>query len=95
MYVLTSSGVTGFAVDWVERKGIEHLCNTNFPAETECWTFTEARYEEMGNPDFSTLVPDGKADFVTIGKTEWKKLHPDLLDDFRSEQEVVDAGQGK
>ena len=82
MYVLTSSGVTGFADDWVERKGIEHLANCFLPADTECWTFTEAQYEAMGRPDFSAIEPDGQPDFVTIGKPAWKEIHPELFDDY-------------
>lgn len=65
MYVLTSTGVTGFAVDWVGKYGIRALCDKHFPEGTECWTFSEADYESMGKPDLSTIVPDGPPDFVT------------------------------
>ncbi len=94
MYVLTSSGVAGFASDWVERKGIEHLCNCQFPAGTECWTFSEAQYEAMGKPFMSAIKPDGPCNFVTIGKTAWKALHPELFDDYTKPQEVQNGGKG-
>ena len=75
MYVLTLTGVTGFAVDHVERKGIEHLCNVHLPEGTKCWPFTEAEYEEMGRPEFGAIGPKEDPAFTTIGKPTWKELH--------------------
>lgn len=80
MYVLTTAGVQGFAFDWVERKGIEHLANCHFPAGTECWVFSEEDYALMGEPPFEAIVPDGQPDFVTLGKLSWKEAHPELFD---------------
>lgn len=95
MYVLTSSGVTGFAVDWVERKGIEHLCNCHFPEGTECWVFSEEDYALMGEPPFEAIEPEGDPNFVSVGKAAWKVAHPELFDDYVPPQEDADAGQGE
>ena len=86
MYVLTGKGeVTGFAVDWVEKYGIQHLCNVYLPEKTSCWTFTEDEYAAMGEPDLKALEPDGKADFVTVGKEVWEAQNVEL---FKSDKET-------
>lgn len=95
MYILTSTGVTSFAIDWVEHKGIEHLCNCHFPAETECWIFSEQDYEDMGSPDFSAIDPDGAPEIITIGKIAWKKLHPELFDDYVAPKEEADGSESE
>jgi len=86
MYVLTGKGeVTGFAVDWVEKYGIQHLCNVYLPEGTSCWTFTEDDYTAMGEPDLKALEPDGKADFVTVGKEVWEAQNVEF---FKSDKET-------
>ena len=86
MYVLTGKGeVTGFAVDRVEKYGIQHLCNVYLPEKTSCWTFTEDEYTEMGEPDLRALEPDGKADFITVGKEAWEAQNVEL---FKSDKET-------
>ena len=86
MYVLTGKGeVTSFAVDWVEKYGIQHLCNVYLPEKTSCWTFTEDEYTEMGEPDLKALEPDGKADFITVGKEAWEAQNVEL---FKSDKET-------
>ena len=86
MYVLTGKGeVTGFAVDWVEKYGIQHLCNVYLPEKTSCWTFTEDDYTAMGEPDLEALEPDGKADFITVGKEAWEAQN---VERFKSDKET-------
>ena len=86
MYVLTGKGEgTSFAVDWVEKYGIQHLCNVYLPEKTSCWTFTEDEYTAMGEPDLKALEPDVKADFITVGKEVWEAQN---VERFKSDKET-------
>ena len=40
----------------------------------------------MGEPDLEALVPDGKADFITVGKEVWEAQN---VERFKSDKETL------
>lgn len=84
--IYSSDGVLAaqeYAVDWVERKGIDWLIHTYIPTGTEYWILPDdscLALEGIPVEQYAQVLVLGEPDGVSMGQTAYEKLHPETAE---------------